>query len=980
MAESVFNKRRWKFFVALLVLCAVAAVAVGIGMHYYIGHGTDASDLAEVMPDSLVVGARFSLADMLESEGYTYGWTKDAVDVEVLVRTRPAGGQSVMSEEEGELSAQSGLLAYDAEEREFRVLGVGEGVLNIVNPVDDTVRIEIPFSTRFANSDTAEIFEANFPEADDDGFITAEEIAAVKILTIAEGGTFEVGEFDVFPELQSVVLTADGVSTLRGAAELDGVTYYVYDGRYAEYISSPAWRDIADRVYPIVDLADGVHTVVFEFCGGTIETAGLGAERTYTSVADGGTVAISKYVPTRLGYTFTGWFESDDNGETLAVAPVDNDTVYTSDTKLYAGWRANRYTIVYDGNASDAKNVPGQQAGIAFDEEVALASGVPTRSGYHFLGWSLTSGFIGAAYQPGDKVKELVADEGGEVILYAVWAANNYTIVYNGNASDAKNVPEPQTGIAFDEEVALSSGTPSRSGYRFLGWSLTPGSIVAAYQRGDKVKGLVADEGDAVILYAVWAANSYTIAFDANGGNNAPANIQAEYDETVYISRSTPSRYGYNFLGWARSKTATSAEYSAGASVTRLTASSGGVVTFYAVWKADTFRVRYDDNLLGSGVAVPKGDTISYTGSYNISSSRPSRTGYYFLGWSFTASGTIAYDPGDKANVRDLYDRSEKSDGIVTLYARWEQMYKITIKSEGKKGGTIALTPARSDLYYRAGEQITAKITYSGSNDKHFGYQSGSTTIEEKGKTEYSFTMPKADVTLTVYSNPDGCFTPDTLISLADGSMIPVKELCVGDEVLVFDHVTGEISTSPVAYISIDKAEKWETISLMFEGGVTVDVISEHGFFDLTTGGYVMINAENVSEYVGHTFAGMAGADGETLGALKLVSYEFGEAGSEAYSVVTAKDLNHFANGMLVFTDGIDGLYNIFEYGEGMKYDEEAMAADIERYGLYTYEDWSDYLTYEQFLAYNAQYLKVSVGKGLITEEGIIALIDRFLR
>ena len=817
MAESVFNKRRWKFFVALLVLCAVAAVAVGIGMHYYIGHGTDASDLAEVMPDSLVVGARFSLADMLESEGYTYGWTKDAVDVEVLVRTRPAGGQSVMSEEEGELSAQSGLLAYDAEEREFRVLGVGEGVLNIVNPVDDTVRIEIPFSTRFANSDTAEIFEANFPEADDDGFITAEEIAAVKILTIAEGGTFEVGEFDVFPELQSVVLTADGVSTLRGAAELDGVTYYVYDGRYAEYISSPEWRDIADRVYPIVDLADGVHTVVFEFRGGTIETAGLGAERTYTSVADGGTVDISMYVPTRLGYTFTGWFESDDNGETLAVAPVDKDTVYTSDTKLYAGWRANSYTIVYDGNASDTKNVPGQQTGIAFDEEVALASGVPTR-------------------------------------------------------------------------------------------------------------------------------------------------------------------YGYNFLGWARSKTATRAEYSAGASVSRLTASSGGVVTFYAVWKADTFRVRYDDNLLGSGVAVPKGDTISYTGSYNISSSRPSRTGYYFLGWSFTASGTIAYDPGDKANVRDLYDRSEKSDGIVTLYARWEQMYKITIKSEGKKGGTIALTPARSDLYYRAGEQITAKITYSGSNDKHFGYQSGSTTIEEKGKTEYSFTMPKADVTLTVYSNPDGCFTPDTLITLADGSMIPVKELCVGDEVLVFDHVTGEISTSPVAYISIDKAEKWETISLDFEGGVTVDVIYEHGFFDLTTGGYVMINAENVSEYVGHTFAGMAGADGGTLGALKLVGYEFGEAGSEAYSVVTAKDLNHFANGMLVFADGIDGLYNIFEYGEGMKYDEEAMAADIERYGLYTYEDWSDYLTYEQFLAYNVQYLKVSVGKGLITEEGIIALIDRFLR
>ena len=975
MAESVFNKRRWKFFVALLVLCAVAAVAVGIGMHYYIGHGTDASDLAEVMPDSLVVGARFSLANMLESEGYAYGWTKDAVDVEVLVRTRPAGGQSVMSEEEGELSAQSGLLAYDAEEREFRVLGVGEGVLNIVNPVDDTVRIEIPFSTRFANSDTAEIFEANFPEADDDGFITAEEIAAVKILTIAEGGTFEVGEFDVFPELQSVVLTADGVSTLRGAAELDGVTYYVYDGRYAEYISSPEWLDIADRVYPIVDLADGVHTVVFEFCGGTIETAGLGAERTYTSVADGGKVDISKYVPTRLGYTFTGWFESDDNGETLAVAPVDKDTVYTSDTKLYAGWRANSYTVsYYDEYTFDL--LPDPQtfmygvSGNITEQEI-------TRNGYSFAGWSLSEDAAQVDYLPGQEVLSLASEDGAEIKLYAVWAANSYTIAFdaNGGSNAPANIP-----AEYDETVYIPRSTPTRSGYRFLGWSLTSGSIGAAYQPGDKVKGLVADEGGEVILYAVWAANSYTIKFNANGGSPDPADIQAEYDETVYIPRSTPSRYGYNFLGWSLTSGSIAAAYKPGDKVKGLVADEGGEVILYAVWEADRFLLKYNSNAPGSSVAVPSSIWLSYTGSYNISSSRPSRTGYYFLGWSFTASGPTAYDPGDKANVQDLYKRSERSAGTVTLYARWEQMYKITIKSEGEKGGTIALTPARSDLYYRAGEQITAKITYSGSDDKHFGYQSGSTTIKENGKTEYGFTMPKADVTLTVYSNPDGCFTPDTFITLADGSMIPVKELCVGDEVLVFDHVTGEISTSPVAYISIDKAEKWETISLMFEGGVTVDVISEHGFFDLTTGGYVMINAENVSEYVGHTFAGMAGADGGTLGALKLVSYEFGEAGSEAYSVVTAKDLNHFANGMLVFTDGIDGLYNIFEYGEGMKYDEEAMAADIERYGLYTYEDWSDYITYEQFLAYNVQYLKVSVGKGLITEEGIIALIDRFLR
>ena len=52
------------------------------------------------------------------------------------------------------------------------------------------------------------------------------------------------------------------------------------------------------------------------------------------------------------------------------------------------------------------------------------------------------------------------------------------------------------------------------------------------------------------------------------------------------------------------------------------------------------------------------------------------------------------------------------------------------------------------------------------------------------------------------------------------------------------------------------------------------------------------------------------------------------------------------------------------------------MQADIEKYGLYTYEDFKDYLTYEQFNALPFAHLKVSVGKGLITWDGIMAIID----
>jgi len=62
-----------------------------------------------------------------------------------------------------------------------------------------------------------------------------------------------------------------------------------------------------------------------------------------------------------------------------------------------------------------------------------------------------------------------------------------------------------------------------------------------------------------------------------------------------------------------------------------------------------------------------------------------------------------------------------------------------------------------------------------------------------------------------------------------------------------------------------------------------------------------------------------------------------------------------------------------------MKYDEAKMQEDIEKYGLYTYDDFSEYVTYEQFIAFNGPYLKVLVGKGVLTYEEILNLIDIYV-
>jgi hypothetical protein len=84
---------------------------------------------------------------------------------------------------------------------------------------------------------------------------------------------------------------------------------------------------------------------------------------------------------------------------------------------------------------------------------------------------------------------------------------------------------------------------------------------------------------------------------------------------------------------------------------------------------------------------------------------------------------------------------------------------------------------------------------------------------------------------------------------------------------------------------------------------------------------------------------------------------------------------------MLSVPGGITGLFNIFEVNEQtMQYDQEAFLADIEEYGLFTYEEFAEIYPIPEaiFEAFGVQYLKVSIGKGLIDYDTIGELIIRF--
>ena len=83
-----------------------------------------------------------------------------------------------------------------------------------------------------------------------------------------------------------------------------------------------------------------------------------------------------------------------------------------------------------------------------------------------------------------------------------------------------------------------------------------------------------------MVIYAIWARESYTISFDANGGADAPLPISTETNEIV-LPQTRPTRKNYTFLGWSKQKDSKKADYQPGDII-----KDAKNLTLYAVWNA----------------------------------------------------------------------------------------------------------------------------------------------------------------------------------------------------------------------------------------------------------------------------------------------------------------------------------------------------------------------------------------------------------
>lgn len=241
------------------------------------------------------------------------------------------------------------------------------------------------------------------------------------------------------------------------------------------------------------------------------------------------------------------------------------------------------------------------------------------------------------------------------IVLTVTTNETDYTLSYNANGGSG--APSSQTGTGVGSYTfPISNAKPTRSGYTFLGWSLSSTATAASYQPGGSIT-LTADD----TLYAVWEINTYTVSYNANGGSGAPSNQTKTYGVTLTLSNTKPTRTGYTFSAWNTAQNGSGTSYAPGGSYT-----ANAAVTLYAQWTVNTYVVTFDAQ---GGSVTPASKSVTYGQPYG-SLPVPVRAGYRFDGWF-----TVATD-GTQVTAETVVTVT----AAQTLYAHWTVQSIVHVK------------------------------------------------------------------------------------------------------------------------------------------------------------------------------------------------------------------------------------------------------------------------------------------------------------
>lgn len=475
-----------------------------------------------------------------------------------------------------------------------------------------------------------------------------------------------------------------------------------------------------------------LHSLMFDANGGTGAPALI-------QVHEEETIALPFVMPERADYTFLGWATAA-TAESAEYFSGGDFTMGDAPVTLYAVWKHN-YRLMYDagegGFTSDIAAVypaPG--------EKIALTDVKPVRTGYVFVGWAAEKDASAAGYEPGGEFEMPLED--GDVTLYAVWKAAEYSVtVYEADGYETEGLLEnyeymataaftvkgylPKvyingeqaslqdgkytfivlgdtvvtitdgsklalvydanggTGVSVDtneyqsgDTTKISEQKPSRTGYAFVGWAAEEGASEAQYAAGGEIQFGEAD----IVLYAVWRANVYYVAYDAGDGAGSMAESEHIYDAQSALSKNVFTKAGYYFVGWA-TRQGGAVVYGDGAEIINLTSENNQTITLYAVWEKTVSSVLLDaQGGTGGGSfavefgALPESSVLT----------APARAGYRFSGYYTQADGGgIPVFDADMTFLPENWNINERS---VTLFAGWTPItYSIIYVNGGDEAG-----------------------------------------------------------------------------------------------------------------------------------------------------------------------------------------------------------------------------------------------------------------------------------------------------
>ncbi len=469
--------------------------------------------------------------------------------------------------------------------------------------------------------------------------------------------------------------------------------------------ANPAGSTMVTAVFPRT--ASAPNNVTLDPQGGSGGSASVTAYFDQDMPTGGGITA-----PTRTGYTFQGYYDAIADGTQYYTSGMASAKKWDRKVNgtLYARWQGITYSVSFNGNGNTSGSMPAQN--IIYGASQNLSANGFIKTGHTFAGWSTSSGgsveyLNQATYSIGT----------GNATLYAKWTPNAYNVNFNADGGSGSMTPQ---NFVAGETKALSSNSFTRAGYAFNGWATTSGGVIAYANEANYTMGTAN-----ATLYAKWAANTYTVNFEQNGGTGTMSAQSFTTGETKSLTNNAFARTGYSFAGWATSSGGT-VVYGNGANFTMGSANA----TLYALWTANNYTVTFDSNG-GSGSMFAQG--FSTGENKTLTANTFSKSGSSFAGWSTSAGGTVAF--GDAAH----YTMGTAS---VTLYAKWTpNSYNITFVPDGGSGSmtdqnflsgeTKALS---SNSFTRAGYAFNGWATTSGGAQ---AYANGA-----------NYTMGTANVTL----------------------------------------------------------------------------------------------------------------------------------------------------------------------------------------------------------------------------------------